>query len=176
MKILTLTWVSWSWKTTLQDELIKKHWWHKPINWTTRKPRSDTELDEYVFCTREQFIQKKENGDFIEDTYYNGNYYWMTWPLDKNKNYVIVLEPVWLAVYKKYFALNNLEFTSFFLDVDEDTQEYRLWVLRRENVNTIKERKKDFDFMYGFQYDYMLDWKLPIDTNIQIILNTLNYE
>jgi guanylate kinase len=61
--------VSASGKTTLQEELLKRDW-NRPYNFTTRKPRSEEELDEYVFITKEQFFEKMEKGDFLENTNY----------------------------------------------------------------------------------------------------------
>lgn len=43
----------------------------RPIQYTTRLPRDDSELDTYVFLTKPQFYTKLENGDFIEFTEYN---------------------------------------------------------------------------------------------------------
>jgi hypothetical protein len=98
----------------------------------------------------------------------------MTCSFSPEKNYCIILEPVWLAVYKKYFAQNWLSFTSFFLDIDEDLQEERLGFLRRESITTISERKKDFLYMKEYEYDYILDGSLPIEDNIINIFNIIN--
>jgi guanylate kinase len=47
------------------------HSFGRPIQYTTRKPRNDKELDIYVFLTRTQFMDKLDNGDFAEFTEYN---------------------------------------------------------------------------------------------------------
>ena len=39
-RIVIITWVSCSGKTTLQNELLAR-WWNRPINFTTRKPRTE---------------------------------------------------------------------------------------------------------------------------------------
>jgi len=49
--------------------------WKRPINFTTRKPRSEREKDEYVFIDEKTFMTKFANGDFLEHTNFNGNYY-----------------------------------------------------------------------------------------------------
>ena len=43
----------------------------RPIQYTTRQPRDDKELDIYVFLTQDQFFIKLANGDFAEFTEYN---------------------------------------------------------------------------------------------------------
>jgi guanylate kinase len=66
---------------------------HKPLQFTTRKPRDDKELDDYVFLTKEQFIRKLDNGDFIEHIVYNGEYYAITKYFDTSKSNVFVADP-----------------------------------------------------------------------------------
>lgn len=190
MSIITLTWVSGSWKTTLQNALIEKHWFKKFINWTTRNPRdkkvyetnanwdfTSDELQEYVFITKKQFEQKIRNWDFIEFTNSYWNYYWMTKPkedIDFNDNYCLILDPTWLSQFIRYFKLHWIPFTTLFLDISEDLQEERLWFQRRESIKVIEERKKDFLYFKDFKYDVILDGSKPIQDNVDIVLDIIN--
>ena len=68
VNMIMLTGVSGSGKTTLKDYLLENHpdVFAQPIQYTTRPQRFDTELDEYVFLSKELFFKKLNNGDFCE--------------------------------------------------------------------------------------------------------------
>jgi len=151
MKIIILTWKSWSWKTTIQNALIKEGGWNKPINFTTRKKRNDEELDEYVFCTKKQFVKKLLNWDFIEHTIYWWQMYWLTksWFWQKN---IIITDPIWRAQLMKEFWTASL----IFLEISEEEQFKRL--KKRGSSNEEIEKR-------------MLDWKWFEPTRKSIIIN-----
>lgn len=57
------------------------------VSCTTRKPRKGEENGvDYFFLEKDEFERKIENGDFLEYTDYNGNYYGT--PKDKINNYL----------------------------------------------------------------------------------------
>lgn len=57
------------------------------VSCTTRKPRKGEENEvDYFFLEKDEFERKIENGDFLEYTDYNGNYYGT--PKDKINNYL----------------------------------------------------------------------------------------
>lgn len=172
--VILLTWVSGSWKTTLQKYMKENCWFDIPTSWTTRPLRSDSEMDEYVFITKAQFFAKINNWDFLEYTNYNNNFYGISRNIDKYKNYVIVLEPSGRVSAEKFMIQNGINYTSVFLDIDEDTQEYRLWVKRRESTNTIRERKKDFLYFKNIKYDYVVNWSLHTEEIARRILEFIN--
>jgi guanylate kinase len=91
--IIAITGPSGSGKTTLQDYLVDFCGFKKPTNFTTRTPRSDKELDEYVFVTKPQFFRKLDNGDFSEFTQYNGEFYGITKYVGGDVPFVVVLTP-----------------------------------------------------------------------------------
>lgn len=200
-KIILLTWVSWSWKTTLQEHLMDKYGYVKPINYTTRKPRdkktileleenkqwwesldetpllewfTSKELDEYIFCTKDQFELKMRNWDFAEFTMNYWEYYWILNQIDYSKDNCIIVDPVWAAVFRKKFLLEWREFTSVFLDISEEEQEYRLWFKRRESVETIAQRKKDFLYFKDWKYDLVLNWEEETELIAMKLLNFIN--
>ena len=107
--LVILTWPSWSGKTTLQQELLNR-WWSRPLNFTTRKPRTkerienlsssppwedflSEELDEYIFLTEWQYMKKLINWDFLEHTNWYGNWYWMSKFLPE-WDVIAILDPV----------------------------------------------------------------------------------
>ena len=140
-KIVIITWVSWSWKTTIQDRL-KEEGWYKPINFTTRKPRSNEELDDYVFITKKQFFKKLENWDFLEFTTYWWNYYWISKFDIDNRNFAIIADPIGRSQLIKYFETLWLKYHLIFLEIDEHTQKQRL-INRWDNKSDIDKRLLD---------------------------------
>lgn len=58
-------------------------------------------------------------------------------------------------------ALNRLgiRYKTIYLDIDKETMEYRLGMLRRQSVKVIEERKKDFTIFSSKGFDYVIDGK-----------------
>lgn len=145
-RIVIVTWVSWSWKTTLKNELLST--WERitPTNCTTREPRWDWELDEYVFISKERFDLLSENKYFLENTNYWWNLYWILNSfLESNseKNVIIVLDPIWRAIASEYFIRNWIEFETYFLEISPEEQQKRL-ITRGDSREELLKRQKDF--------------------------------
>ena len=169
MSQIILTWVSWSGKTTLMNELTF-NWCSKPIQFTTRKPRSDKELDDYVFLNKKDFAKKLLNWDFVEYVWYNNNHYAITKHFDKTKSNVFIVDPVWRAQLIKHFKLNNIKYTAFFLEIPIDEARRRLED-RGEIISSIEKRLEDFKyFSPSGDGDKILDWRLPIKSNVEKVL------
>lgn len=74
--LLVVSGPSGSGKTTLCRRLADEGEAHYSISCTTRSPRpGETNGKDYHFLTREQFVSKLENGDFIENAEVHGNLY-----------------------------------------------------------------------------------------------------
>ena len=54
---------------------LKKYGFEKVITNTTRARRVDDNENSYHFLTRDEFMQKIENGEMLEYAEYNGNLY-----------------------------------------------------------------------------------------------------
>ena len=160
-RILLITGVSCSWKTTLQKYMLEQGW-QKPINFSTRQARNDEELDEYVFLTEDQYFTKLKNWDFLEHTNYWWNWYWISKHLPEG-NVCIILDPIWRAMASEYFIRNNISFETIFLDCDLELQQTRL-LKRWDNEEEIKKRTKDFSWFYPTNKCKVLEWR--IDTNL----------
>lgn len=165
-ELLLITWVSASWKTTLQEELLRR-WWSRPYNFTTREPRSDAELDEYVFLSKEQFLFKLKKWDFLEFTTYWWNFYWVSRALLWNKISIIV-DPIWRGqiIEKVYREKLPYKIKTVFLEIDKKTQRERLnkrWDIEEE----IKKRALDFNFFYPTPNCLILDWNLNTNELIE---------
>lgn len=132
-----------------------KFW--KPIQYTTRKPRNDRELDDYVFLTKEQFLRKLTNWDFIEFTEYNKELYAIGKYFDDTKANIFIVEPVWREAIKKYFKLNNIPYVSYYISIPKSEMLYRLWE-RRMSVNDTNSRLQDLKYFAPSDGDIQLDW------------------
>ena len=168
-KIVLLTGVSWSGKTTLQEELIHRGW-ASPQHFTTRKPRGDEELDDYVFLTREQFLTKLGNWDFLEHMEFNWAWYSISKFLPKMKNVVIIVDPEGRQQLTKKFKREWVEYKSYYLDIDKQTQTERL-AKRGDEEETKKERSNDFDLFFPSPKCKILDWSLDATHLADIIEN-----
>lgn len=74
--LLVVSGPSGSGKTTLCRRLAGEDEAHYSISCTTRKPRTgETNGKDYHFLNREQFIAKRENGDFLESAEVHDNLY-----------------------------------------------------------------------------------------------------
>lgn len=65
-------------KSSIERVLVNKHGFKNVISYTTRPIREkDGEQDgiTYHYITKEDFLQKMQDGFFAETTYYNDNYY-----------------------------------------------------------------------------------------------------
>lgn len=156
---LILTWVSWSWKSTILTWLLSTFptiYW-RPIQYTTRKPRSEAEKDEYVFLTQQQFLRKLINGDFIEYVEYNKELYAIGKYFDKNKTNIFIAEPVWREALKRYFKLNNIPFVAVFIEINKDEARRRLEG-RGSKVFETDVRLKDFKYFLPSEGDAVIEW------------------
>jgi len=167
--LVLITWNSASGKTSAGYEL-KKRGWKELLSFTTRKPRGDHELDEYVFLTKETFVSKNNAWHFLETVEYNWNFYWLTRFAPKWKVFAIVNEEGRNAVEENSFLLPH-KLTKVFIDIDEETRKERL-IKRGDSPEDIEKRLKD-NFQ-PWKNDYILSWLADSETladNIEQLVN-----
>jgi len=165
-----LTWVSWSWKTTIMESLLKDfpQKFARPIQFTTREPRSNEELDSYVFLTKSQFYTKLENGDFMEFTEYNWELYAISLHFNPSVSNIFIVEPVWRASLKKHFHQNGIPYRGFYLEIDEKEVVERL-MNRWDSAKNIEKRLLDFKYFHPEVDDKVLDATIPTHRNVEFI-------
>lgn len=74
--LLVVSGPSGSGKTTLCRRLAGENEAHYSISCTTRSPRpGETDGKDYHFLSREQFLSKRQNGEFLESAEVHGNLY-----------------------------------------------------------------------------------------------------
>jgi hypothetical protein len=182
MEVVILTWVSGSWKTTIQEKLLEL-WRRRPINFTTREMRDESELDEYIFISKAQFLTKLKNWDFLEHVEYNGNFYGISnyflrdsfkiWHKEYKaanlwNKIVIVAEPVWREQIAVALSKAWIKYKKYFLDIPPEVQ-YKRLVKRWDNILSIRERLNDFDTFCPTAKCHVLNWELDIDLLVHLI-------
>lgn len=168
MRIITITWVSWSWKTTLQNELLKL-WWKTTCNFTTRKPRNKEDLNNYIFINKTKYDYKVRNWEFMEHMVYNWHWYWMSKDYDKDSNLVMILTPAWREIIREYFANLDISIESYFIDLPEEEQKTRM-INRWDNEIDIERRKKDYKFFFPSVICRVLSWLRTAEELINLII------
>lgn len=155
---IVITWVSWSGKTTLMKWLLEKYPddFSKPIQYTTRKQRYENELDDYVFLTKDTFMRKLINGDFIEFTEYNQELYAIWRYYNEAKTNIFIAEPVGREALQRYFKKNSIPFLTFYMKIPKEEMQIRLEE-RRMSVNDIESRMGDLKYFYPLPHDHILD-------------------
>ena len=157
--MIVLSGASASGKTEAAKYLQQNYGIPKIITTTTRQKRiGEEDGRDYFFVTIEKFKEMIENQEFVEYTFYNGNYYGST----KNQiqpNRCVVIDPQGMLAYR---ALDNKDIVIFYLDCDDDTRFERM-LLRGDRYEDacvrIKNDKKVFNREVLKLADMVLDSK-----------------
>lgn len=173
-RIVILTGVSCSGKSSLSEKILEDINWDSPINFTTRQPRNSWENKEYIFTSIDKFLDKVKNKELLEFTIYWDNLYWISNNFP-DCNLVLILDPIWKAQAIKYFSTNNINYESYYLNISKDLQIERL-KKRWDSIEEIEKRTKDFDWFSPTKFDIILDWKTDTDTLADNILRWLYTE
>ena len=141
---------------------------------TTRARRVDDNENSYHFLTKEEFMQKIDNGEMLEYAEYNGNDYGTS--IDSIlDNCVIVLEPNGLKAFEEKIGDKVY---SIFLDVS-DEERLRRGIARGDDPEVIKSRieeeKELFTDKVKLSVDFLIrDLKreevdMVIENNIDVL-------
>lgn len=173
---LIITWVSGSWKTTVMKSLVKEypHIYAKPTQFTTRQPRFDWELDDYVFLNYSQFIKKLLNWDFVEYVEYNWNLYAVWAHFDTTKTNIFIAEPVGREALKKYFKLNSIPYVATYITIPEQDIKSRL-EQRWMTIDWINSRMEDFKYFEPSTWDKIIQGHHSEDKVLNAVHNYIEW-
>lgn len=137
--MIVLSGPSASGKTKIAQILEKKYGIVKVITTTTRNMRDGERHGvDYFFLSKEEFLNKVNNGDFVEYMEYNGNYYGSTKDqVQDNKCIVTDLNGL-----KSYCKLKDKGAVTFFIKTNEKTR-YERMISRGDGENKASERIKE---------------------------------
>lgn len=122
--MLILVGPSASGKTEIANILINQYGMKRMITYTTR-PIRPGEINgiSYHFIDKEEFLKKKANDEFVEDTVYNDNFYG-TCKKDASNEKIVILEPNGVNAF--YEKMAN-EIVIVFLKASKDVRKERMY-------------------------------------------------
>ena len=131
-------------KTTVADSLILELGnLEMSRSATTRAKRGDGRDDEYIYLTKDEFLQSIENGDMLEHTEYGLNFYGTRkaeferiWGM--NKNPILVLDYNGVASLK-----SRLDIPVFAIYVYTSLKEAEQRLLKRDAVSAPSEKQRE---------------------------------
>ena len=135
--ILTISWPSWSWKTSLAKLIAQKLWYHFPENYTTRTPR-DCDF-EYKHITLQEYLKMLARNELVEILHYNNHYYGIKAPTQTNT--VMAIDVVGLVQLTKHTLINWYNHLKIYIDISETLAAQRMRQ-RWESHESITQRTK----------------------------------
>ena len=134
--MLILVGPSASGKTQMLKILIEKYGMEKLVTYTTRSMRvNEINGVDYHFISKEEFLNKQNNGFFFETVEYNTNLYG-TSKNDFSENKAVILEPTGLI---KYINEARDKIKIVVLTCDKNVLEKRMR-MRKDDEESIKKR------------------------------------
>ncbi len=132
-KIVFILWVSWSWKTTLINNLIQDKIFEYIPSYTTRPIREwEKSWDKYIFVSQKEFKQSIKNWEFLEYAIvHQTNYYWtklkpLQEAMQDQKIPIKEIDINWLEIILKEKKIKPTDFISIFLDIDDFVMTQRI--------------------------------------------------
>lgn len=155
--MIVLVGASASGKTETAKLIIKNYGFKKMVTTTTRPMRVGEVQDiDYHFISKEEFLKQKENGEFLETTEYNNNFYG-THRKDVDSKKVVIVEPE--GANNLYKELKD-EITIFYLESSEEKRIFHM-TMRGDKEEDIKKRiesdKTRFSIDKLDHIDYVID-------------------
>lgn len=132
-------------KTQVAHYLEKEHGFLKVVTCTTR-PKRIHEVDgvDYHFYSKDEFISRINNNEFLETTIYN-NYYYGTKIDDIKINSVIVLDTIGV---NKLYEIYKGSTKIFFLDTNVDIRINRM-IQRGDKAEDINNRIRNDEILFN---------------------------
>ncbi len=169
--IIVLIGESASGKSTIEKMIVKKGF-NKIVSYTTRPIRpNETDGVDYHYISKEEFLNKLQNGFFAEYTIYNSWYYGIAIP-DCKDDSVVVVEPHGFRQLKKIERLNII---SFYIKVDERERLIRM-VKRGDNLLEVFRRIFSDQGVFQFidqEVDYVIDNNKNINDSVNEIIELI---
>lgn len=141
-------------KDTIQKELIKMGM-NSIVSYTTRPPREhETDGVEYHFITKEEFLEKEEQGFFAETVSYNvasgETWYYGSAIEDLSDDKVIIVNPHGLRQLRKIKSLNPI---TFYITASEETIWNRLRQRGDDSAEARRRLNADDEDFFGIERD-----------------------
>ena len=142
-KVIFLTGVSGSGKTTMMDLLLEDAQFEKVCSLTTRKPREgEVSWDHYVFVSVSEFedlIEEKKMLEYAfvhQIAYYGTRMDWLQNALQRGKSPVKTIDMVGMDIIEKKDKL-SWQYVCIFIDIPEEVMKQRI-LSRQPDMNDIE--------------------------------------
>lgn len=142
-KVIFLTGVSGSGKTTMMDLLLEDDQFEKVCSLTTRKPRDwEISWDHYVFVSVSEFeelIQEKKMLEYAfvhQIAYYGTRLDWIEESLSRYKSPVKTIDMVGMEIIEKKWKIDG-QYVCIFLDISEEVMKKRI-LMRQPDMNDLE--------------------------------------
>ena len=146
-KIIFLTGVSGSGKTTMMDLLLEDEQFEKVCSVTTRKPREwEQSWDHYVFVSIPEFESLIDDKKMLEYAfvhqiaYYGTRMDWLQDSLQRGKSPVKTIDMVGMDIIEKKDKL-SWQYVCIFIDIPEDIMKQRI-LNRQPDMNKIELQQR----------------------------------
>ncbi len=118
----------------------------KVVTYTTRKKRTG-EINgiDYIFISKEEFKEKKENGFFFETMSYQDNFYGTSKESIKENRYMILD----LNGYDKYIQ-SDFFIKAYYLECDKVVRKKRM-IGRGDTIESVENRLKNDDLAFSLE-------------------------
>ncbi|NLK00356.1 MAG: guanylate kinase [Clostridia bacterium] len=131
------------------------------VSMTTRKPRpGEIDGESYQFVDKEEFLQRIDNGEFLEWARVYDNYYGTTWEqvrniIDKGKNIILEIDMQGAMQVKKVFDSGVF---IFVIPPSRDVLEERIINRGTEDAGAAKKRLGNLnnELAYINNYNYLI--------------------
>lgn len=125
-RVITLTGISASGKSTLEKELIKRDDCVSLVTCTTRRMRpGEVDGTDYHFKTIEEFKSMIKNNKLVEYVGFNGNYYGLPFDsisqIPEGMNGILVIEPEGAKNVRDFCLNNNIDSKSIYIETPVET-------------------------------------------------------
>ena len=164
-------------KTSVATEILKRHanLFERVITCTTRAPRGTEKHGvDYIFMSEQEFLEKKSNNEFLEDSRVYSNYYGVLKKtvddiILKNKDALLVMN--WEGYLKIKNKINQKVVGIFLLPPSIKTLEERIRNRGDDSEDEIQKRLKmnEEDMIYASYFDYQIVNHQINDTVNQIL-------
>ena len=186
-KVLVLTAMSNVGKDTVLNELVKKHNFRNFISHTSRPMRpNEVEGKEYFFLTKDEFLNKANNGHFVETRHYfttvNGLrdvwYYGLSKAQVENRDKpcCVILDKLGAEEFAEYIGAENV--VLIYLEVDKEIARQRN-IKREDYDETEFERRWRSDSKSFKGIEELAHSSINTDRElkdiVEDVLNTYNY-
>lgn len=146
-------------KDTIVDRMCKNFGYSKVKSYTTRSPREHDpkDLQSHIFSTKEAYMEDRRFHDIVADTFFDGNYYWVTSDLLDNDVDFYIVDFAGLKKLKKIYKDKNI--ISVYITADDKIIKKRIYRREKDKEKANQRIENDRHMFAGaneYNWDYVI--------------------